>query len=282
MSSARQPPLVLDPKLLPRVLAYLEANDEQKAGEARVQVEDIVCHLRNKHPEYSRKPYKAFLKQVSRVCEQQRARAERETAGGREASGGVVEAGDGDKAMDVAEDDDDVEVIEAEDRNLVNSSMRALYRTPTKPAATSLTQPTTTLLTAVPAPATQLTATASAPCTVESLPSSSALSSVNPKKRKTYRNSHSSHPPATSQHTSPFSPSDSWQPTFISPHLSYSDLGGLSPTLQDLRELIHYPLLHPELYSHLGLSPPSGVLLHGPAGCGQPCSAAPSTAISRY
>ena len=39
--------------------------------------------------------------------------------------------------------------------------------------------------------------------------------------------------------------------------------------LEDVRELIEYPLTHPEVYAYLGVSPPRGVLLHGPPGCGK-------------
>lgn len=49
----------------------------------------------------------------------------------------------------------------------------------------------------------------------------------------------------------------------------YSNLGGISPLLQQLRELIEYPLSHPELFLHLGVEPPRGVLLRGPPGCGK-------------
>ncbi len=53
------------------------------------------------------------------------------------------------------------------------------------------------------------------------------------------------------------------------PKERYSDLGGLSKTLQQIRQLIEYPLSHPELFSHLGIHPPRGVLLRGPPGCGK-------------
>jgi ribosome biogenesis ATPase len=49
----------------------------------------------------------------------------------------------------------------------------------------------------------------------------------------------------------------------------YSDLGGISPLLTQLRELIEYPLSRPELFLHLGVEPPRGVLLRGPPGCGK-------------
>lgn len=51
--------------------------------------------------------------------------------------------------------------------------------------------------------------------------------------------------------------------------LSYADLGGIESVLGDVRELIEYPLKHPEVYRWLGVEPPRGVLLHGPPGCGK-------------
>lgn len=53
------------------------------------------------------------------------------------------------------------------------------------------------------------------------------------------------------------------------PKERYHDLGGLSSTLTQIRQLIEYPLAHPELFSHLGISAPRGVLFRGPPGCGK-------------
>ena len=53
------------------------------------------------------------------------------------------------------------------------------------------------------------------------------------------------------------------------PSLSFADVGGIESVLQDIRELIQCPLTHPEVYEHLGVEPPRGVLLHGPPGCGK-------------
>eukprot|EP00276_Gloeochaete_wittrockiana_P005799 CAMPEP_0184662832 /NCGR_PEP_ID=MMETSP0308-20130426/45141_1 /TAXON_ID=38269 /ORGANISM="Gloeochaete witrockiana, Strain SAG 46.84" /LENGTH=771 /DNA_ID=CAMNT_0027105117 /DNA_START=76 /DNA_END=2391 /DNA_ORIENTATION=+ len=53
------------------------------------------------------------------------------------------------------------------------------------------------------------------------------------------------------------------------PSTRYSDVGGLEGCMQEVRELVEYPLTHPELYVHLGVQPPRGVLLHGPPGCGK-------------
>eukprot|EP00644_Phytophthora_capsici_P011026 jgi/Phyca11/104066/e_gw1.9.725.1 len=53
------------------------------------------------------------------------------------------------------------------------------------------------------------------------------------------------------------------------PTARYSDVGGIQTILQEVRELIEYPLTHPEVYAHLGVEPPRGVLLHGPPGTGK-------------
>jgi hypothetical protein len=49
----------------------------------------------------------------------------------------------------------------------------------------------------------------------------------------------------------------------------YRDLGGMDSAIQELRQLVEYPLMRPELYRHLGIDPPRGVLLRGPPGCGK-------------
>lgn len=49
----------------------------------------------------------------------------------------------------------------------------------------------------------------------------------------------------------------------------YADLGGMQDILNDIRQLVEYPLVRPELYRHLGVDPPRGVLLQGPPGCGK-------------
>jgi len=53
------------------------------------------------------------------------------------------------------------------------------------------------------------------------------------------------------------------------PAARYSDLGGIESILEDIREIVERPITHPEIYLHLGVQPPRGVLLHGPTGCGK-------------
>jgi transitional endoplasmic reticulum ATPase len=51
--------------------------------------------------------------------------------------------------------------------------------------------------------------------------------------------------------------------------VTYDDLGGISATIDALREMVELPLRYPELFTRLGVDPPRGVLLHGPPGTGK-------------
>lgn len=53
------------------------------------------------------------------------------------------------------------------------------------------------------------------------------------------------------------------------PDVTYSDIGGLNDELERVREVIELPLEHSELFSHLGVDAPKGVILHGPPGTGK-------------
>jgi proteasome-associated ATPase len=53
------------------------------------------------------------------------------------------------------------------------------------------------------------------------------------------------------------------------PDLSYSDIGGLGPQIEQIRDAIELPYLHADLFREHRLRPPKGVLLYGPPGCGK-------------
>ncbi|HEY5515161.1 MAG TPA: proteasome ATPase [Pengzhenrongella sp.] len=53
------------------------------------------------------------------------------------------------------------------------------------------------------------------------------------------------------------------------PDIDYSDIGGLGPQIEQIRDAVELPFLHPELFREHGLKPPKGVLLYGPPGCGK-------------
>jgi 26S proteasome regulatory subunit T1 len=50
------------------------------------------------------------------------------------------------------------------------------------------------------------------------------------------------------------------------PDVTYDDVGGSKKALEQLREVVEIPLLHPERFVTLGIDPPKGVLLYGPPG----------------
>ncbi|KAF7137171.1 hypothetical protein RHSIM_Rhsim07G0243000 [Rhododendron simsii] len=52
-------------------------------------------------------------------------------------------------------------------------------------------------------------------------------------------------------------------------NISYSAVGGLSDQIRELRESIELPLMNPELFLRVGITPPKGVLLYGPPGTGK-------------
>jgi len=53
------------------------------------------------------------------------------------------------------------------------------------------------------------------------------------------------------------------------PNVSWDDVGGLEGVKRDLKELVQYPVEHPEKFLKFGMSPSKGVLFYGPPGCGK-------------
>jgi proteasome-associated ATPase len=53
------------------------------------------------------------------------------------------------------------------------------------------------------------------------------------------------------------------------PDIDYSDIGGLSSQIEQIRDAVELPFLHPDLFREHGLKAPKGVLLYGPPGCGK-------------
>ncbi|XP_013141770.1 PREDICTED: 26S protease regulatory subunit 10B [Papilio polytes] len=51
--------------------------------------------------------------------------------------------------------------------------------------------------------------------------------------------------------------------------VTYSAIGGLQEQIRQLREVIELPLMNPELFLRVGITPPKGCLLYGPPGTGK-------------
>jgi 26S proteasome regulatory subunit T2 len=55
----------------------------------------------------------------------------------------------------------------------------------------------------------------------------------------------------------------------IAPTESFKDIGGLSDQIREIKEAIELPLIHPEIFSNIGITPPKGVILYGEPGTGK-------------
>jgi len=53
------------------------------------------------------------------------------------------------------------------------------------------------------------------------------------------------------------------------PKVTWDEVGGLENAKQQLKESVEWPLTKPEVFSRLGIEPPTGVLLYGPPGTGK-------------
>jgi proteasome-associated ATPase len=53
------------------------------------------------------------------------------------------------------------------------------------------------------------------------------------------------------------------------PDIDYGSIGGLRNQIDQIRDAVELPYLHPDLFKEHQLKPPKGVLLYGPPGCGK-------------
>ncbi|MFL2970102.1 MAG: proteasome-activating nucleotidase [Candidatus Poseidoniaceae archaeon] len=68
---------------------------------------------------------------------------------------------------------------------------------------------------------------------------------------------------------------DAWDPMVsgaemvTKPDITYEAVAGLDEQVESVREAIELPLTSPELFKKVGITPPKGILLVGPPGCGK-------------
>jgi transitional endoplasmic reticulum ATPase len=51
--------------------------------------------------------------------------------------------------------------------------------------------------------------------------------------------------------------------------VTFDDVGGLSTEIETIRELVECPIQFPQVYEHLGIEAPRGILFYGPPGVGK-------------
>lgn len=53
------------------------------------------------------------------------------------------------------------------------------------------------------------------------------------------------------------------------PNIKWDDIGALEEIKEELKQAIEWPLKNPESFKKMGITPPKGILLYGPPGCGK-------------
>lgn len=53
---------------------------------------------------------------------------------------------------------------------------------------------------------------------------------------------------------------------FVSGQVMFDAVGGLNKQIRALKEMVLFPLMYPEVFEKFKISPPRGVLFHGPPG----------------
>ncbi|MFX1551683.1 MAG: CDC48 family AAA ATPase [Promethearchaeota archaeon] len=53
------------------------------------------------------------------------------------------------------------------------------------------------------------------------------------------------------------------------PNVPWDQVGGLDDLKQQLIEAVEWPISNPQIFSRMGITPPKGILLYGPPGCGK-------------
>jgi transitional endoplasmic reticulum ATPase len=65
------------------------------------------------------------------------------------------------------------------------------------------------------------------------------------------------------------SPSALRETLWVTPDVSWKDIGGMKSAIEQLREAVETPLIYPDAFARLGLRRSTGILLYGPPGTGK-------------
>jgi transitional endoplasmic reticulum ATPase len=65
------------------------------------------------------------------------------------------------------------------------------------------------------------------------------------------------------------SPSALRETLWVTPDVTWKDIGGLTDVIDQLREAVETPLVYPDAFARLGVRPSNGILLYGPPGTGK-------------
>ncbi|GBL82022.1 Spermatogenesis-associated protein 5 [Araneus ventricosus] len=69
------------------------------------------------------------------------------------------------------------------------------------------------------------------------------------------------------QKSSDIKPSSMTTLSFVVPNVKWSDIGGMNDVKKAVKEMVDWPLKHPEKLKKFKIVPPRGILMYGPPGC---------------
>jgi ribosome biogenesis ATPase len=96
-----------------------------------------------------------------------------------------------------------------------------------------------------------------------------AMTSSKSKKRAKSTSIGTSDTPGSKRHKTSGSSEGRGGAEHAPPKIRLEDLGGVDHFIEKVKEYVMMPLAHPEIYAHMGVKPPRGILLHGPPGTGK-------------
>jgi len=293
----KTPTFVGDPRLVPRLREYMADSPFRHLSPSRINFLLVANDMMSTYSDYRRKkiqPFKVSIETAWKIItEEDRRSKERSVSqggwtidrrpAGEETSSDplfIEDFSGSDSNFDtVKEDEEDhdggrtpTNLTTYEDTNAVNSMMQGLY---SQSARKLVTQ------SAPASPAAKRDAAADAPRTPESglgtgSTSAKAVKSTSAKKKvKKNDKRESTHDSMAIlrelKNEGVGQEMSNKSKNLTTPKKSdkkLSDIGGMESTIKEVCKLLVH-LKHPEVLNRLGISPPRGVLLHGPPGCGK-------------
>lgn len=191
---------------------------------------------------------------------------------------------DDDTEYPPAADGSPIVMMEVKNTNSMNKSITARWKfsqASTNASSPSVSEPGTPLIDGIATPRTLETAPeahALDPLAVDATPTALAHQAaeaalVNNKSKKRTKPSSNTHSELSGSKRHKSSGGNGNESRggaeYVPPKIRLEDLGGVDHFIEKVKEYVMMPLAHPEVYEHMGVKPPRGILLHGPPGTGK-------------
>ncbi|KAI9209680.1 ribosome biogenesis ATPase RIX7 [Polychytrium aggregatum] len=255
----------LERRLVPMVLQYQEqvqsdgdaSGSKPSARNPKFDTEAILQFVVQKDRSLQRKGERILRKAIEGACDHIKKNSVESASGNQDEADEHSNESEGNEVDSDLEVDPSVRLVEVKDTNFLNRSLANLYQ---KKDSSSSPAPAGSQAEAPDVGEASTPTANTAPADSAETPKPEAVA-LDDKKTKRSKAEKEERKPKKVKETA----SSKW-PT---PTKRLSDLGGIDHCIEEVLQLIGMPLKHPEIYLHLGIQPPRGILLHGPPGCGK-------------